>query len=269
MHVCMHVCIYVCMYVSMYVCMFVCLFVCMLVCLHAHMYVFRYVCVYVCLYACMHACMHVCMYVCMYVCMCGSAFTAPASGITTKMDVVAPLAVKGLNALSITHRRLGQRTWIGGCHSVTHYDSVGTLGSFACSPGLIEVPLHPVRGEPKNQDCFLFLFFVYISSLCSNKDKDTKLMNVFSSFQILFSFRQLQEWQLVDAIPKALQFRVYGRWQRRRALMSRSSDASPSMMRQYILTSFSQQQYDMLADYLNDALMWCEEKITQAFANQF
>jgi hypothetical protein len=41
------------------------------------------------------------------------------------------------------------------------------------------------------------------------------------------------------------------------------------MMIQYILNSFSQQQFDMLAGNLKDALIWCEEKITQAFANQF
>lgn len=92
------------------------------------------------------------------------------------------------------------------------------------------------------------------------------------AFQVVCSF---SDWfcqvtkRTVEAIPTKPHSPVYGRWKRRRALMSRSSDATPCMMRQYILDSFSQQQYDMLANNLNDVLVWCEEKITQAFANQF
>jgi hypothetical protein len=186
MYVCMYACMHACVYMIVYVCICMYLYVSVWVCIYLYVSVcicmYLHVSVCICMYLsvsvslsvpvpCLSVCLSVCMYVCMHVCVRIPAFTAPASGITTKMDVAAQSAVKGLSALNTTHRHLGQHTWIGGCHSVTHYDSLGTLGSIACSPGLNEIPPHPLRGESFFQGWESFSLST--SSVSSNQDKDT------------------------------------------------------------------------------------------------
>ena len=168
--ICMHMYVSVCICMGLYLSVCICMYLHVSACICMYLYVSVCVCVSVCACA-LSVCMSVCLYVCMHVCVRIPAFTAPASGITTKMDVAAQSAVKGLSALNTTHRHLGQHTWIGGCHSVTHYDSLGTLGSIACSPGLNEIPPHPLRGESFFQGWESFSLST--SSVSSNQDKDT------------------------------------------------------------------------------------------------
>ena len=59
----------------------------------------------------------------------------------------------------------------------------------------------------------------------------------------------------------------HARWNRRRALMSRSANVNPSMMKQYILDSCTEQQFDLLFHSLNETLAWCEQKIALKFEN--
>ena len=49
--------------------------------------------------------------------------------------------------------------------------------------------------------------------------------------------------------------------------MSRSANVNPSMMKQYILDSCTEQQFDLLFHSLNETLAWCEQKIALKFEN--